>query len=633
MLGILGDTCLLLALTMAAVQALAPLLARWRKDARFLALSLPAMTVQLLALVAAFCFLTTAYITSDFSLITVALNSHTAKPLIYKITATWGNHEGSMLLWLLVLALFGWAAARRSPLLRIPMLAAQGLLATGLLLFVFFTSNPFDLIHPPMPEGQGFNPILQDIGLAIHPPMLYLGYVGFGIVFAYAAAGMAAGAINTTWAKTVHPWITLSWAFLTLGIGLGSWWAYRELGWGGWWFWDPVENVSLLPWLAGTALMHANRTLMTTGRHAQWTVSLAILTFAMSLIGTFIVRSGLLVSVHSFASDPGRGLFILIYLTLAVGAALWLFMRYSPAPPPAAVRPGVVSRDGFIVLGNVFFVAATLTILIAILYPLVLQFAGQPSISVGPPYFNQTVLPLMAPTLLLAGSAPLLAWQPTSWRKLLRRLLPVAGVSALVAILCLALLAREALLTAGGMALSAWLIAGVIYAIRRQSAPLSRRAWAMALGHIGFAVFVLSMTLESLHRQTHEAVLSPGDSARMGEYTLTFDEQILNRRDNFAYRQARVSLTHDTEDATRTLTPELRFYPVRDMHTTEAAIATHWWGDVYVVSALQPEADRLAFTLHVNPGQQGLWLGFLLAGAGGLLAGSRRYHQRPEKEL
>jgi len=617
MIGIMGDVCLMLALSMALVQTLSVGLSR--RTPRSLRLVQPASLAQCLFILAAFFLLMAGYAVSDFSLLNVVLNSHSAKPFIYKLSATWGNHEGSMLLWMLVLSGFGWLAGRgnTSRALRDGMLCAQGLLAAGLLLFILISSNPFVVIDPAPADGQGLNPLLQDIGLALHPPMLYLGYVGFGIVFAFALAGMWQQRIDRDWARTIHPWIALSWGCLSIGIGLGSWWAYRELGWGGWWFWDPVENVSLLPWLAGLALLHANRVLMVRDQFAQWTLLLAILCFTLSLIGTFIVRSGLLISVHSFASDPARGLFILAYVVLIVGAALALYARFQP---PARETLSLWSRQGFILLNSLLLLAATATILLAILYPIMLQLFNQPSITVGPPYFNQTVLPLLAPLILLAAVAPFLLWQGRA--RIRHALIPMAGISAVIGILTFALLDHNTLLSAAGIALAAWLAVGTLLWFlrqRRQAGGVRPHHWAMIIAHGGAAVFVAALTLSALQKSTYEQAMRAGERAQLGEYELVFMQERLREGSNYVSRSAQVRLFHDGDEIA-TLEPEIRHYPIRNMQTAEAAIASTAFRDIYISAGLQTEPELLGFTLHINPAISWLWLGFLLMGAGGLVS-------------
>lgn len=621
MIGVAGDVLLMLILALASVQAIAPWLAKMRGDERYHQLIWPAAKVQAACATLALLLLVIGFATSDFSLLSVVLNSHTDKPMLYKITGSWGNHEGSMLLWLWVLSTSCVLAAWRNPLLRNPMLNAQGWMMVGLAIYVLFASSPFVMVEPAPLQGQGLNPLLQDIGLAMHPPMLYAGYVGFGVVFAYAIAAMRTGRCDMAWATMVHPWITLSWGCLTLGIGLGSWWAYRELGWGGWWFWDPVENVSLLPWLSGTALLHANLTLRKRGQMAQWTLLLAIITFTLSLVGTFIVRSGLLVSVHSFASDPARGILILIYITSIVCFALYHFSCFNQkneAAPPIRL----LSRSGFILINHLLMLSAAATVLLAILYPLLLQLLGLGSITVGAPYYNSTMLPLMAPVLLVAGIAPLLKWESSDLRIILRQLAFPAIAASVIAVTCLAMVDQSALQTAGGLSLAGWLMASTLVTLRkaRQGAghiPFS--LWSMAAGHFGFALLAACITIQGLHHQTFETRLKVGETKQVGDVSLSFLKDTLGTHDNYSLRRSAVRIEKSGHPIA-TLQPELRYYPERATQTTEAAIASGLRGDVYLVSALQDTPDMLAFTLHLNPAMGGLWMGFLMIATGGFIA-------------
>ncbi len=624
MIGIFGDVLLMIIIAMGAVQALAPLGARILHDDRFLKLSYPASFIQAMAATSALAALITGYAISDFSLLNVIENSHTDKPLIYKITGAWGNHEGSMLLWLWVLAAFGFMAALRNKHLHVPMLAVQGALVCGLALFVLWTSNPFVTVFPAASQGQDLNPLLQDIGLAIHPPMLYLGYVGFGIVYAYALAGMLTKRVDSQWARIAHPWICASWAFLTFGIGLGSWWAYRELGWGGWWFWDPVENVSLLPWLGGTALMHSNIVLMKRGQFAAWTMLLAIITFSLSLIGTFIVRSGVLVSVHSFASDPDRGLYILMYFLIVSGLGLLVFSRYSHHEK--YISPALLSRDTFIRLNNIFVLSAAATILLAILYPIIMQMLQQPSITVGAPYYNQMILPLMVPLVIMAGFATSTPWQQGTWRNLSRALWPMAAISFACVVIGLAIFEREALLMSAGVALGVWLIGATAASVMRSyriHKKLTRAVAAYACGHIAFGILVIGITFSGLQKTTVELALANSQTHSQAGYDFAFIHQELGAGQNYAFRKATIRVS-DTQGDVATLTPELRFYPTRSMHTVEAAIDYGLWRDVYLSSGLQADPDMLGFSLHINPAMGWIWFSFGLASLGGLLAATRR---------
>lgn len=631
MIAELGQLCLCLALMLSLLQAALPLAQRWVMPQRVLHLAKPLATVNFMLVSGAFAALVTSYAMSDFSVLNVVLNSHSAKPMLYKITGSWGNHEGSMLLWAWVLGLFGFLLAylrAADAALKHATLTVLGMVNAGFLAFLLFTSNPFLRVWPAPLDGEDLNPLLQDIGLALHPPTLYLGYVGFAVVFAHAIAGLWQRRIDSQWAKQVHGWILLPWCFLTLGIGAGSWWAYRELGWGGWWFWDPVENVSLLPWLAGTALLHSNLVLERRGQLARWVVLLAILTFTFSLIGTFIVRSGLITSVHAFAADPARGMFILGYIVLISGGALLLY-GWRSLPATAPVHP--LSRSGFILLNNILLVAAAGTVLIAILYPVFLELAKLPVVSVGPSYFNRSFLPLTAPLLVLAALAPLTAWDrttPGQLTKLATQLAPSLLVAALIVLGCFA---SQFLLATAGIALGCWLLFGSVAYLRRALrarlrllAPQGMRFVASFLGHVGLAVLVFGITASALLKETYDAPLDAGKTLQFGDYTLQLERAVRQEVENYLTRRATFIVRYKGHYLTE-LSPELRYYPVRGTQTTEAALYSTPLRDLYLVlgeAAYGEQAGEspLGVRLYVTPGQQWVWLGFLLIAASGALA-------------
>lgn len=627
----LGQLCLVLALLLSVMQGLMPLVARANRPHGVMYLTKPLATLTFFMLTGAFAALIHAYVESDFTVLNVILNSHSTKPLLYKIVGAWGNHEGSMMLWIWVLSVCGFLVSylpARDRELKYMTLAVLGMISTGFIAFILFTSNPFLRVFPAPADGEDLNPILQDIGLAFHPPTLYVGYVGFGIVFAYAIAGLVLKRIDRDWAKAVHPWILMPWSFLTLGIAAGSWWAYRELGWGGWWFWDPVENVSLLPWLVGAALLHSNMVLERRGQLGGWVVLLAILAFTLSLIGTFIVRSGLITSVHAFASDPTRGLFILGYIGVVSGAAL---LTYSLSTVHKTTAPALVSRSGFILLNNLMLVGAAAIILIAILYPLILELAGLPSISVGPPYFNATFLPMTALLPVLAALAPLMAWDRVTagqLKALVRSLLPALLVAVFITI---ALLAFTSALALVGFALGAWLLLGtwkyVQRARRAQVAWLSTmglRHIASATAHAGLAIFVIGMVTTGTLKHTYEMPLTPDAPMVMGDYTLRLKKAERVEEANFVTRRATLEVSRAGRVIT-TLAPELRYYPVRAMQTTEAALYSTPLHDIYVVLGesnygTDKKANALGVRMYVTPGQQLIWMGFLLTAFGGFIA-------------
>jgi cytochrome c-type biogenesis protein CcmF len=631
MIAELGLLCLVLAFLMSVVQATASLIRRLVQPYPVMHLTKLCATATVMLVSTAFAALIYAYTVSDFSLLTVVENSHSSKPMLYKIVGAWGNHEGSMLLWMWVLAGCGFLVAflkTHDRELKHVTLAILGLMNAGFLAFILFTSNPFTRIFPTPLDGEDLNPILQDIGLAFHPPTLYVGYVGFGVVFAYAIAGMLLRRLDSQWARTVQPWILLPWTFLTLGIAAGSWWAYRELGWGGWWFWDPVENVSLLPWLVGTALIHSNRVLERRGQLARWVALLSILAFTLSLIGTFIVRSGLITSVHSFASDPTRGLFILAYIVAVSGGALLVygFAEMKPAKPVA-----LLSRSGFILINNLLLVVAAAVVLVAILYPLVLELLSLPGISIGPRYFEQSFMPLMLPLPILAALAPLMAWDKTTPEQLKQlgyRLAPAALVGALIA---LALTRPESALMLIGVPMVGWLAYGsMLYLKRVRGANVhflsnaGLRHLGSAMAHLGFAIFILGMTLTASLKQTYDSKITANAPMVMGEYRLRLVAADKAEEHNYSRRRAVVEVSRAGHVIT-TLAPELRYYALRNMQTSEAALHSTLFQDIYVVLGEttyreQNETASLGLRMYVTPGQQWVWLGFVLAALGGGLA-------------
>jgi cytochrome c-type biogenesis protein CcmF len=635
MLNEVGHYALVLALAVTLVQATLPIWGARTGNARFMAMAAPSATTVLALISLAFVALTAAYVRSDFSLLNVYENSHSAKPLVYRISGVWGNHEGSMLLWILILALFGALAAnfgRHMPAsLRATVTSVQAWVCAAFLLFILGTSNPFTRLDPAPFEGRDLNPLLQDIGLAIHPPLLYVGYVGYSIVFAFAAAALIEGRIDAAWARWVRPWTLVSWIFLTLGIAMGSYWAYYELGWGGWWFWDPVENASFMPWLAGTALLHSALVMEKRDALKVWTVLLALITFSLSLLGTFLVRSGVLTSVHAFASDPTRGVVILTILALFVGGGFALFaLRAGTLKAGGAFAP--VSREGALVLNNVFLTTACVTVLVGTLYPLVLETLTGEKISVGPPYFNLTFIPLMVPLFLALPFGTLLAWKRGDAAAAAERLV-VAGIAA---VLCAALGAWLAggetrLGAAFGLALSAWLIVGSLaeLALRTQSAgslggrlrrlfSLPRTTWGSALGHLGVGVTVLGIVSLSAFQTEVITDMAPGDRTTIAGYEVTFDRAEEREGPNYSDAVAIFTVRHGG-DVVATLDPARRFYPAREMPTTEASIKTFGFSQLYATLG-SVENGKIVVRLYNKPLVTLIWIGALIASFGGALS-------------
>ncbi|MEO0412494.1 MAG: heme lyase CcmF/NrfE family subunit [Pseudomonadota bacterium] len=599
----------------------------------------------------AFIALMNAYINSDFSLLNVALNSHTDKPLLYKISGTWGNHEGSMLLWVLILTLAGAAVAAFGGSLpaqfRARVLGVQAFLGFGFLAFLLFTSNPFERISPVPLQGKGLNPLLQDPGLAFHPPFLYLGYVGFSVAFSFAIAALIEGRITPAWARWVRPWTLAAWGLLTIGIGLGSWWAYYELGWGGWWFWDPVENASFMPWLAGTALIHSVAVLEKRDAFKAWTVLLAILTFSLSLLGTFLVRSGILTSVHAFAVDPERGLYILAFLALVVGGAFALFaLRAGDLRASGAYR--LFSREGGLMANNLLAATGLATVLVGTLYPLLLDAATGEKISVGPPFFEATFVPIAMLLVLIMGAGPLMAWKRADGPGLLQRL-QFAGILAAIAALAGWAFAPATGISADvplgallGLALSVWVVlalatdiaakvrlfqGGPVRAMFARLTRQPRRYWGMVLSHTGVAVVVLAITLSATWQVEVLDRLGIGESAQVGAYNFTLMgvEPVMGA--NYSAVRAHFDVDRHGADVA-ILSPETRTYSAPAMETTEAAILPLIGGDLFAVVGDAGEGGW-SVRLYTRPLMSWLWAGVLMIAFGGFLSLSGRRASQP----
>ncbi len=636
-----GHFALALALCIALVQGTLPLVGAARGHAGLMRLSQSAALAQAAMVTVAFAALTAGYVRSDFSLLNVVENSHSLKPLLYKVTGVWGNHEGSLLLWVLILALHGLAVAllnRGLPLAtRARVLAVQGLIAAGFLAFSLFTSNPFARLDPPPADGLDLNPILQDPGLAFHPPFLYLGYVGLSVTFAFAVAALIDGRIDALWARWARPFTLASWIFLTIGIALGSWWAYYELGWGGWWFWDPVENASFMPWLAATALLHSTIVTEKRGALKSWTVLLAILAFSLSLLGTFLVRSGVLTSVHAFANDPERGVFILLLMIVATGGALALYAVRAPKLRPDGLF-APLSREGTLVLNNLFLAAGCFTVLTGTLYPLILDVLDEGSVSVGPPYYELVFVPLMIPLLLLVAFGMLSPWKKSDLAGVLSRLKPLLAISAVAWGLVWWRATDTSPLPAFGIALATWIAGAVVLnhaervkAFRspprdtwRRMRRLPSAAYGMSLAHLGVAVFVAGVTASSAWQSEVIRTMEPGDSQEIAGYTITFEGAATVPGPNYEAERGTFRVAAG-ERHVAVLEPERRAYFVQPTLTTEAAIHTTWMADIYVVLGEAAGDGRRVVRLYHNPLVPWIWAGTLLMAAGGLasLAGRR----------
>ncbi len=632
-----GQILLIFALMAALFQGVFPLAGAGARDAGLYSIARPAALVQFLLVAGAFAALTYAHATSDFTVRNVVENSHTAKPFIYKLTGVWGNHEGSMLLWALILAGYGAAVAlvgRRTPL-AMRALSIQGLIAVAFLSFILFTSNPFARVFPAPENGQDLNPLLQDPGLAIHPPFLYLGYVGFSISFAYAVAGLIRGRIDEDWAREARPWALAAWTFLTIGIALGSWWAYYELGWGGFWAWDPVENASFMPWLAGTALIHSIRVLEVRGAFKAWTTLLAILAFSLSLIGTFLVRSGVLTSVHAFATDPARGTFILVILAVFIGGALTLYALRGPALVSDS-RFAPVSREGGLLVNNVILVAACATVFIGTFYPLFVDVVSGEKLSVGAPYFNLVFLPFMAAVFLVIAPAASLPWKKASIGDAVKRVAPAVLAAIAVGAIALWLNWPKPVAGALGAALAAWAGCGTLVDFSKRVrlwkpnafariATLPRSYVAMTIAHFGFAVVALGVIGAGAWKSETIVYAREGDTVSVGGFDAKLVSVTESEGPNYVSEFSRFEISRGGAQLASMLA-ERRFYPVRGMQTTEAAIATNLAGDLYLTVGDYNEDRGWVVRAWRHPLTVWMWIGAGLIAAGGMvgLIGDRR---------
>ncbi len=636
----LGHFALALALVLAAAQTFLPLLGAELRDARLMASAPPLAIGQTVAIAVAFACLMWSYAVNDTTVLNVVQNSHSAKPMLYKITGTWGNHEGSLVLWVLTLALCGLAVAgfgRELPsTLRARVIGVLGLVSLGFLGFILKTSNPFERMWPPPADGQGLNPLLQDIGLAMHPPLLYLGYVGYAVTFAFAIAALIEGRVDAAWGRWVRPWSLAAWSFLTLGIALGSWWAYYELGWGGYWFWDPVENASLLPWLIGTALLHSAVVVEKREALKTWTVLLAIIAFGMSLLGTFLVRSGVLNSVHSFANDPERGLFILALLLLYMGGALLLFAWRAQAMAPTGVF-APVSREGAIVLNNLLVCSITAVVFVGTLWPMFADALFGAKVSVGPPFFNSASFPLVVPLLLAMAAGPLMPWKRAQLWPVVQRLWWCA-VLAFAAFFVALLLSGQHVLPAVGFAFAAWVIGAALADIADRVAlfrtPLAnswarakglpRAAWGAAIAHAGIGIVAAGIAGMGLAQEKLVA-MAPGDSTELAGFTFRLDGVRDTPGPNFTARRATITVLRDGRVA-HVMEPSRRWFPVGRQNTTEVSIRTNLLYDLYaVIGEEEAGTGRAVIRLHYNLLAPWLWLGAaVMALGGGLSLADRR---------
>ncbi len=644
----IGHFALILATLVALLLGTLPLIGAHRNKQAWIAVARPAATAMALLITFAFGCLMQAFIVNDFSVVYVAQHSNSLLPVEYRMAAVWGGHEGSLLLWMLMLAWWAFAVRVFSGDLPEAMVArvlgTLGLVAFGFLLFILFTSNPFNRLLPGAAEGRDLNPLLQDPGLIIHPPLLYMGYVGFSVAFAFAIAALLSGQLDAAWARWSRPWTTAAWVFLTLGIAMGSWWAYYELGWGGWWFWDPVENASFMPWLVGTALMHSLAVTEKRGSFKNWTVLLAISAFSLSLLGTFLVRSGVLTSVHAFATDPTRGIFILIFLVAVIGSSLTLFAARAPKVGLGG-RFGLVSRESMLLTNNVLLVVACATVLLGTLYPLLIDALGVGKISVGPPYFNAVFVPVMAPVLFLLGIGPFARWKDASIPEIARAVRWALGAGIVVAIALPLVYGQWTALTALGLFLAAWIVAtaGLNFVDRVQhtragrsfaAAALAqpRSFFGMHLAHLGVAVFVVGVTMVSSFQEEKDVKMAPGESVDVAGYHFTFNGVKAVEGPNYMAAQGDFDLAVDGKFQ-RKMNPEKRNYASSGMPMTEAAIDAGLLRDVYVslgepIDRDKPEGEW-AVRVYYKPFVDWIWGGCILMALGGLLALlDRRYRAK-----
>ncbi len=636
-----GHYALVLALGLALIQSTIPLLGARLHDPALMSVARSSALAQLLFVGLSFVALVTLHITSDFSVVNVFENSHSLKPLIYKITGVWGNHEGSMLLWVSILALFGGLVAAfggNLPMsLRARVLSVQAWVASAFYLFILMTSNPFLRIPNPPIEGRDLNPVLQDIGLAVHPPMLYLGYVGFSISFSFAIAALIEGRIDAAWARWVRPWTLVAWIFLTLGIAMGSYWAYYELGWGGWWFWDPVENASLMPWLAGTALLHSALVMEKRNALKVWTILLSILTFSLSLLGTFLVRSGVLTSVHAFATDPTRGVFILLILCVFIGGSLMLFAwRASALKQGGLFAP--ISREGALVLNNLFLTTACATVFIGTLYPLALEVVTGDKISVGAPFFNLTFAPLFVPLMIAVPFGPMLAWKRGDLLGAAQRLL-AAGVVALVTLAVTWAWARGgSALAPLAIALAVFVVTGALIdlaeriglfrnpfaVVLRRARGLPRSAWGTVFAHAGIGVALIGIVCETTWNSEYIGTMKEGDTTKIAGYELRMDGLTQRQGPNYRELIASFAVSLDGQKLSE-MTPSKRNFTTRGgMGTTEAALLSRGVSQLYISLGDPTPNGGIAVRVYHKPLVLLIWFGPVLMAFGGILSLSDR---------
>jgi len=644
----IGHFALIVALFIALIQGVLPIIGAARDNAVLMGAARPLAHGQFVFIAIAFGCLVHAFVVNDFSVLYVAQHSNSQLPVQYRVAAVWGGHEGSLLLWTFILSLWTVAVAIYSKHLPEEMVArvlgVMGLIAVGFLLFMLFTSSPFERLIPAAVDGRDLNPLLQDPGLVIHPPMLYMGYVGFSVAFSFAIAALLGGRLDATWARWSRPWTTVAWVFMTAGIALGSWWAYYELGWGGWWFWDPVENASFMPWLVGTALIHSLAVTEKRGAFKSWTVLLAIAAFSLSLLGTFLVRSGVLTSVHAFASDPKRGVFILTFLVVVIGISLLLFAWRAPKIGLGG-KFDLLSRESLLLSNNVLLSVASASVFIGTLYPLFMDALGMGKLSVGPPYFNAVFVPLMVPMIILMGLGPLARWKKFAAPDLAKRVRWGLASALAVALILPLVMGQWSVMIALGLALAFWIIASVAVSFSERLAgrnafmqrvrSQSLSYYGMQCAHLGVAVFILGVTMVKGYETERDVRMNVGDTLQAGGYEFRFNGVTEEEGPNYIAGKGRVSVSKNGQLVTE-LFPEKRLYNATGMPMTEAAIDTGFLGDLYVsLGEPIPESDGAwAVRVYIKPFVDWIWAGCLLMAIGGILAISdRRYRIHSKKSV
>ncbi len=644
----IGQFALILALLLAVTQATLPLIGAARGNRSWIAVAAPAGQAQFIFVAIAFCCLGYSFITNDFSVLNVATNSNSQLPLHYRLAATWGSHEGSLLLWTLMLGLWTVAVSLFSRHLPDEMLArvlsVMGVISIGFLLFMLLTSNPFARLIPAAPDGRDLNPLLQDPAMVVHPPMLYMGYVGFSVAFAFAISALISGRLDATWARWSRPWTTVAWMFLTCGIALGSFWAYYELGWGGWWFWDPVENASFMPWLVGTALIHSLAVTEKRGGFKSWTVLLAIAAFSLSLLGTFLVRSGVLTSVHAFATDPKRGIFILVFLVFVIGGSLLLY-AWRAKHVGLGGKFDVISRESLLLSNNVLLAVAAGSVLLGTLYPLIIDALGMGKLSVGPPYFNRVFVPLMVPAVFLMGIGPIARWKKASLPDLAVRLRWAFLASVATALILPFILGQWKPLVCLGLMLALWIVTTAIFNIwervKTTSGKLSvfhklglqsRSYYGMQLAHLGVAVFIVGVTIVTGYQSEHDVRMDVGDTVNAGGYSFRFNGITNIVGPNYQSARAEIEVSKNGNVINK-MYPEKRSYTASGNVMTETAIDTGLFRDLYLSLGEPVSGGAWSVRVYYKPFVDWIWGGALLmAMGGGLALSDRRYALAARKQ-